>query len=104
MWLALLTGTPMVLFMLATRREALISYARDNWRGGMIGGLGTGTSYGLALWAMTLAPVPVVAALRETSILFGVVISGLILRERVSPARVAAAVVIAAGAMVLRVG
>ena len=69
-----------------------------------IGGLGTGISYALALWAMTLAPVPVVAALRETSILFGVVISGLILRERVSKARVVAAVVIAAGAIVLRVG
>ena len=45
------------------------------------------TSYGLALWAMTLAPVALVAALRETSILFATVISALMLKERITPQR-----------------
>ncbi len=48
----------------------------------MIGGVGTLGSYGLALWAMTMAPIAVVAALRETAILFGVLISALVLKEK----------------------
>ena len=42
---------------------------------GLLGGVGTMGSYGLALWAMTQAPLAVVAALRETSILFGALIA-----------------------------
>jgi drug/metabolite transporter (DMT)-like permease len=38
-------------------------------------------SYGLALWAMTQAPLAVVAALRETSILFGALIAFIVLKE-----------------------
>ena len=59
-------------------------------------------SYGLALWAMTLAPIPLVAALRETSILFGTAIAGFILREHITPVRLAAVALVAAGAIVLR--
>ena len=59
-------------------------------------------SYGIALWAMTKAPVAMVAALRETSILFGVVISVLFLGEKPSLPRLAAVALIGAGAAVLR--
>lgn len=86
LWIFLMTGVPLVLWVLTVRRQAMRRYVAGNWRAGLVGGLGTVISYGLALWAMTLAPVPVVAALRETSILFGVAISGLILKERVGPA------------------
>ena len=69
---------------------------------GVAGGIGTTASYGLALWAMTLAPVAVVAALRETSILFGTVIAGLVLKEPVGPRRIISACIIAGGAAILR--
>jgi drug/metabolite transporter (DMT)-like permease len=62
----------------------------------------TTASYGLALWAMTVAPIAVVAALRETSILFGTAIAGLVLRERIAPRWVIAACMIAGGAAILR--
>ncbi len=55
--------------MVARRREAS-RYLRQHWKKGILGGVGTMGSYGLALWAMTQAPLAVVAALRETSILF----------------------------------
>ena len=58
---------------------------RVSW---LLGGVGTIGSYGLALWAMTVTPLPVVAALRETSILFGVAIAALILREKVGVAKI----------------
>jgi drug/metabolite transporter (DMT)-like permease len=104
LWIFLLTGVPLVVWALAVRGAEFRSYVAGNWRSGLTGGLGTVISYGLALWAMTVAPVPVVAALRETSILFGVAISGLVLKERVSAARIAGACIIAAGAVALRLG
>lgn len=102
LWLSLLTGAAMVCWAIAARGVALISYARRTWYVGLIGGLGTIVSYTIALWAMTLAPIAMVAALRETSILFATAISAFILRERVGPARVAAAAIIASGTMLLR--
>jgi uncharacterized membrane protein len=51
---------------------------------------------------MTVAPVALVAALRETSILFATVISALMLKERVTLLRLACIVVIIAGAVALR--
>jgi drug/metabolite transporter (DMT)-like permease len=39
-------------------------------------------SYGIALWAMTRAPVATVAALRETSVLFAVLLGTWLLKER----------------------
>ena len=102
MWLFLLNAIPLVAWALLTRRRALAAYAARNWRLGLAGGLGNLGSYGLALWAMTHAPVAVVAALRETSILFGMAIAGLVLHERIGPTRLAAAALIVAGAASLR--
>jgi drug/metabolite transporter (DMT)-like permease len=69
-------------------------------------GLGGATcvvgAYGLVLWAMTQAPVAPVAALRETSILFGVVLARLALGERPGRWGWGGALAIAAGAAILR--
>ncbi|CAH5515586.1 putative integral membrane protein [Enterobacter hormaechei] len=51
---------------------------------------------------MTQAPLAVVAALRETSILFGAFIAFVLLKEKVVGLRIAAALGIAAGAVLLR--
>lgn len=102
LWVFLLTGIPLVGWAVFSRRAAFFSYAKAHWQGGLIGGLGTSLSYGLALWAMTQAPVAVVAALRETAIVFGVMISAMVLKENIGMRRIAAALVIACGAMLLR--
>jgi drug/metabolite transporter (DMT)-like permease len=68
----------------------------------LLGGVATTGSYAIALWAMTLAPVAVVAALRETSIVFATAIAALVLRERMTRARVAGAGIIALGAVAMR--
>jgi drug/metabolite transporter (DMT)-like permease len=98
----LLTGLPLIVWAIVSRRAAVVDYLPRHWRSGMVGAVGTTASYGLALWAMTLAPVAVVAALRETAILFGTLIAWLILKEEISLRRVIAAGVIAGGAAVLR--
>lgn len=51
---------------------------------------------------MTKAPVAPVAALRETSILFGMAIAGLFLKERFGWSRYALGAVIVLGAVALR--
>lgn len=102
LWLALFTAVTMLSIVWLLRGRALPNYVLSHWKMGLLGGLGTTLSYGLALWAMTMAPVAIVAALRETSILFGVLISVVILHEVPSKQRLIGAMVIAGGAMVLR--
>jgi drug/metabolite transporter (DMT)-like permease len=102
LWIFLIASVPLAIWAIRTRRRSIADSVRNHWHFGLIGGIGTVASYGLALWAMTLAPIAVVAALRETSILFGTLISGLVLKERISVGRFIAAGTIALGAAVLR--
>ena len=66
------------------------------------GGLQLG-SYWIAIWAMTVAPIAIVAALRETSVLFGALIAVVILKEPLRAIRVAAALLIVAGLVMIRI-
>ena len=59
-------------------------------------------AYIIAIWAMTRAPIALVAALRETSVLFAALFSTLLLREPMIPARIVAALIVLAGALLLR--
>ena len=68
----------------------------------LMGGAATTGSYGIALWAMTQAPVAVVAALRETSIVFATAIAVFVLRERATRARICGAAFVALGAAAVR--
>ncbi|CAM5180359.1 hypothetical protein CDEF62S_00271 [Castellaniella defragrans] len=102
MWIFLLQGTVMVALALPRQRRALAAHLRHHWKAAVVGGFGTVVSYGVALWAMTLAPIAVIAALRETSILFGVLISGVFLHERLTAARWLGACVLVLGISVLR--
>jgi drug/metabolite transporter (DMT)-like permease len=102
LWLFLMNAIPLAGWALYREPDRFIQYLRNHWRPAMIGGVGTLGSYGLALWAMTMAPIAVVAALRETAILFGVLISALVLKEKVGLSRFVAAGFIVLGAIALR--
>ena len=102
LWLSLLTAVPLLAWTMWNRPAALAGYFKARWMVGLGGGFCTLASYGLALWAMTRAPVATTAALRETSILFGMLISAGFLKERVGLPRMAAGIVIALGAAALR--
>ena len=68
----------------------------------MVGGSCILGSYGIALWAMTHAPIALVAALSETSVLFGMVIAMLFLGEKVNCWRLLSIVAISAGAVAIK--
>lgn len=104
LWVFLMTGPSLLMPAILRSGPALAIYARANWRLGLAGGMGTLASYGLSLWVMTFAPVALVSALRETSILFAMVISGLLLGERVGFSRIVTGALILSGAIVLRLG
>ncbi|MCX7239092.1 MAG: DMT family transporter [Burkholderiales bacterium] len=102
--LFLLDGWPFALLMFATRGHALGRYARKRWPVATLGACASLGSYGIALWAMTRAPVATVAALRETSVLFAVLLGAWFLKEAFTVRRLAGTCVIAAGVMALRLG
>ena len=101
LWTFFMNGFCLLLWAMMARRREASRYLRTHWKKGLLGGSAP-CSYGLALWAMTQAPLAVVAALRETSILFGALIAFVLLKEKVAGLRIAAAVGIAGGAILLR--
>jgi phosphonate utilization associated putative membrane protein len=108
LWLFVLDGVPYPLIVWLRRnpaqRRAIVEYARGRWPLAALGGTASIGSYAIALWAMTRAPVASVAALRETSVLFAVLLSTFVLGERFGPQRALGAAVIVAGVVALRVG
>lgn len=90
-------------YALACRGPGILTTIAPFWRRGLGGGGLQIASYGIALWAMTVAPIAVVAALRETSVLFGAALALLILKEPVRAGRIAAAVLILGGLVLLRI-
>jgi phosphonate utilization associated putative membrane protein len=86
----------------AEGRAAVLAYARRRWPLATLGGLASLGSYGIALWAMTRAPVAAVSALRESSVLFATVLSVVVLKERLGVQRVLGAVVVVIGVIALR--
>jgi len=73
------------------------------WKRGFAGAAMSGTAYWIVIWAMAHAPIALVAALRETSILFAVIFSARFLKEAVSWQRGMGAVLVVAGAIALRI-
>jgi phosphonate utilization associated putative membrane protein len=108
LWLFVLDGLPypaLVYFRRdAAARRAIHVYARGRWPLAACGGAASIGSYLIALWAMTRAPVALVAALRETSVLFATALSVLVLGERFGAQRALGAFVIVAGVVALRFG
>jgi drug/metabolite transporter (DMT)-like permease len=102
MWIFLLSGAALTAWTSRGRARALADAARARPLLLPVGGVSTVASYAIALWAMTLAPVAAIAALRETSILFATAIAALVLRERIGPGRLLAVAMIAGGAAAMR--
>lgn len=106
--LFLLDGWPFAVIVLARRGRAqmpqVYAYARQRWPLALGGAMASLGSYGIALWAMTQAPVATVAALRETSVLFAALLGVWLLKERFSMRRLVGTVVILAGVLALKLG
>jgi len=101
-WLFVLDGLPFSLWMLATRRASFLASLRDRSGRALVGGGLSAGAYAISVWAMTKAPVALVASLRETSVLFATLIGARLLRERLSPRRWAGIGAVVAGVVALK--
>lgn len=101
-WLIFLEGLPFVAWIVLRRGPPAGRYLIARWRRGVLGGAASLAAYGIVLWAMTRAPVAVVAALREVSVLFAALIGTLYLKESFGWRRLAGAASVVAGVAALR--
>ena len=102
-WMFMLTAVLLFGLALALKGRRMIKHVRHGWQRGLLGGASTLASYGLALWAMTQAPIALVAALRETSVVFAVIMAAFFLAEPVTRLRVVSIVTVAAGAVAIKI-
>lgn len=100
-WFFLSLGGSVALLFAVWRGPVFLLTAREQWKPGITAGALSIATYGLALTAYRLGDVPRLAAMRESSILFGVAIAFFILKEKVGMARLLGACGIAAGTVVL---
>jgi drug/metabolite transporter (DMT)-like permease len=103
--LFLVNAVPFGAIVLSRRGwPVLAQHARRRAPLAALGAAASVGSYGIALWAMTRAPVASVAALRETSVLFAALLATWHLHERFTPRRALGTAAILAGVAALRLG
>ncbi|HWA37975.1 MAG TPA: DMT family transporter [Burkholderiales bacterium] len=102
LWLCAGNGLVNAAIGFAQRGAELPAYVRARWLRALLGGACSMASYAIALWAMTRAPVALVAVLRETSVIFAALLGALFLRERMTRRRLVATGAVLAGLVVLK--
>jgi len=102
-WMFLLTAPLLLAISTAGQGREILQRIQLGWRKGLLGGACTLASYGLALWAMTRAPIALVAALRETSVIFAVIIAVFFLKEPITRLRYASIFIVSAGAVAIKI-
>ncbi len=95
-WLFVAESVIVLHFLFPRLRARAMIPARQFWAG-LAGGLISGLAYALVIYAMTLAPLGVVSAVRETSVIFAAMIGIFFLGEGPAGRRIIAAVIVAAG-------
>lgn len=93
---------PVALF-LRSGRKSFAFLARD-MKPGMLAGIMAPISFAPALFALGMAPVGVVAAVRESSVVFGLVLGAIFLKERLSRLRISGALLVTLGTLTVIAG
>jgi drug/metabolite transporter (DMT)-like permease len=86
-WLFVLDALPFTAYMLVRHRQAFLATLRARPARGLLGGALSAGAYAISVWAMTKAPVALVASLRETSVLFATLIGARLLKEHLTVRR-----------------
>jgi drug/metabolite transporter (DMT)-like permease len=102
-WMFLLTALIFLVISFVVGKRGIYKSIQAGWRIGILGGGCSFAAYSLVLWAMTHAPIALVAALRETSVVFAAVIAALFLKEPFTRLRYASIFTVAIGAIVMKI-
>lgn len=103
-WFFALNGLMMPFLLYARRGAHGFAYDPALIRRAALGGPASFASYALVLWAMSVAPIAGVIALRETSVVFAALIAAALLGERLNARRIAGVLLVAAGASLIKLG
>jgi drug/metabolite transporter (DMT)-like permease len=103
-WIFLLDGIGILVLATLRRRGAFASALALRWRYGVVGAALSILSFGAALYAFGLIETAKVSALRETSVVFAALMGAVILGDGFGRRRVAAALVLAAGLILMQFG
>ena len=101
-WVFVADGLIFSTVMLTLRGPDILPRDRRSWGLASFASAASYGAYAVSIWAMTIAPIAVVAALRETSILFAVLIGWLVFGERMDRGKIIAAALIVGGVMLTR--
>jgi drug/metabolite transporter (DMT)-like permease len=101
-WLFVLDAIPFSVYMLLRHRPAFIDALDRRRTRGLVGGALSAGAYAISVWAMTKAPVALVASLRETSVLFATLIGARLLHEKLTPRRWAGVIAVVLGVVALK--
>jgi drug/metabolite transporter (DMT)-like permease len=101
--LEIVTGFGMLCYGVVARRADLVVYARRHGAVGLFTGAVSVLGFLAYLVAARSLPLGPVSALRETSVIFGAVLGTIVLKERFGPRRIAAAVLVTVGIVLLAV-
>lgn len=101
-WLMMMSALFYTPAAIALRGVEVIRASTRDWVMGMIAAAASFAAYAIAVWAMTVAPLALVAALRETSILFAVLLGWLLFGDRMDRGKIIAAVLIVSGVVLTR--
>lgn len=103
-WFFFVSMITLGLTAIIRRGRTFLTAARGELRGAAISSLFNVATYSLALFAYANAPVAPMAALRETSIVFGAILAALVLKEPFGARRAVLAVILALGLAALQLG
>lgn len=101
--LEIVTGFGMLCYGVVARRADLLGYARRHGAVGLFAGVVSVLGFLAYLVAARSLPLGPVSALRETSVIFGAVLGTIVLKEGFGPRRIAAAVLVTVGIVLLAV-
>ncbi|MCO4837323.1 MAG: EamA family transporter [Oceanospirillaceae bacterium] len=101
-WLFFLDGIIATIWAYNYKPKVFVVSLRRYWFVAVGGGVMSMAAYWICLWAMTQAPVAIVAALRETSVLFGALLSTYIFKESLGPKRWVSVVFICVGLVLVK--
>lgn len=101
-WMFFLSAVFFVPSVLALRGRSAFPPNPSYWIRGFFAALGSIGAYGIVVWAMTVAPIALVTALRESSILFAMVIGWLFFKDKMDRQKLLAGALIVAGMMLTR--
>ena len=101
-WIYVVDGILFAAGMVAIKGRGVLGGGGRAWAMGTAASVASYGAYAISVWAMTVAPIALVAALRETSILFAVLIGWLVFGERMTPNKALAAALIVGGVILTR--